>query len=130
MLTWQKTLTRSDAQQDTQGAKMPFLRLTKGGKEIDSSWFKNVFFGSLPWSGAPDDCEANVTMNVYIDGSYRGARTMILNYKEVRSRNHAAPCTHLLYDKDTVYDLEQLDLSGRLVTITQTQDHGFELRFG
>ena len=39
MIIWKKKLTRSDAQQETQGAKMPFLRFTKANLQVDHAIF-------------------------------------------------------------------------------------------
>jgi hypothetical protein len=80
MLKWSKTLTASDAQQETKGAKMPFLRFTRQRIPYDHrTWFRTDFFADAAWTstlsqkGHPIE-EAKVNMHVIIRGKDFGKR--------------------------------------------------------
>lgn len=127
-LHWEKELTKSDAQQKTQGSRMPFLRFTKSGIPHDhKTWFRNVFFGGLNWHpvhtrGIADEA-ADVDVHVTIDGNYRGVRSMVVDHGGARAENHSAPTTHLHYDGATRAELEALNLVGRTVVV-ERDDNG------
>ena len=117
-LTWKKPLSMTDAQQETQGGKMPFLRFTKQDLAIDyTTWFRNVFFSNLEWEpatsikGHPTE-EAWISIRVNILGADKGERSMRLDHDPERARNHGAPTTHLHYDEQTRLELESTNLSG------------------
>lgn len=117
-LTWQKDLSMSDAQQDTQGARMRFLRLTKADLSDDHrTWFREVFFGALEWARIGGEEEAHVILDVTICGQHLGKRTMRLDHAPRRSQNHAAPPTHLHFDHVTRAALESQDLSGHPIRL-------------
>jgi hypothetical protein len=120
MPEWSKTLTRSDAQQETAGAKMPF-RFTKGNSNIDhTTWFRDVFFADENWrssrtsQGNPIE-QAEIAIHVIIQGQDKGIRRMTLDHGEYRDHNHSAPATHLHYDSETKHELASQNLTGHTV---------------
>jgi len=129
MPEWEKELTASDAQQDTNGSKMPFLRFTKGNRtENHTTWFRNNFFGNLNWINRGNVEEAAILVNVVIGGQNMGQREMRLDHKPARAINHSAPTTHLHYDHQTRAELEALpNPVGRTVRMLRspTNDYTF-----
>ena len=131
ILHWRKKLSKSDAQQKTRGAKMPFLRLTKSGMAHDhTTWFRHRFFDTLNWApaGGGQAEQARVAIRVVIDGQDRGRRYMTLDHDPKRPINHNAPTTHLHYDHATRRELEGTNLTGRIVVLQRDgQDYFFEI---
>ncbi len=123
-LTWSKSLTDSDAQQDTSGAKMPFLRFTKEKSPNDHrTWFRRVFFANAAWTnstsrqGRPTEI-TDIDIHVVILGKDLGFRKMRVDHDPSRSDNHGAPTTHLHYDSVTRQELESSNLTGNTVVVT------------
>lgn len=122
-LKWRKRLSRSDAQQDTRGAKMPFLRFTRGSIPGDhTTWFREVFFAGADWrhetSRQMHSIEtAQIKIHVIINGNDLGERSMKIDHDPARVGNHNAPTTHLHYDAKTRKELESTDLSEHLVVV-------------
>lgn len=117
MHSWQKVLTRSDAQVETEGSKMPFLRFTKGGK-ASHSWFRDKLFGDAKWRSKGDFELATIQITVIFLGKDLGKRTVELDYNPSRLENHAAPPMHLHYDNATLREFEATDASGKNVEVT------------
>nr|VFK32847.1 MAG: hypothetical protein BECKMB1821G_GA0114241_11285 [Candidatus Kentron sp. MB]VFK35556.1 MAG: hypothetical protein BECKMB1821I_GA0114274_11275 [Candidatus Kentron sp. MB]VFK77391.1 MAG: hypothetical protein BECKMB1821H_GA0114242_11325 [Candidatus Kentron sp. MB] len=132
-MRWYKILTRSDAQQKTQGAKMPFLRFTKGNISGDHiTWFRKEFFGDLPWSRDFSKKDhtietTRVALHVTIDGNDLGVRIMRLDHDPIRSENNNAPTTHLHYDTRTRQALEKTNLAGRTVELEKDSEGNYSL---
>lgn len=132
-MRWRKTLSRSDAQQKTKGAKMPFLRLTKGSIAGDhTSWFRENFFGDQTWvKGTTPHGHGmettKVKMHVVLAGDDLGVRTMRLDHIPVRAGNHNAPTTHLHYDNKTRQALEDANLAGRVVVLERDAHGAYSL---
>ncbi len=122
-LIWSKQLTDSDAQQDTEGSKMPFLRFTQGSITEDyKTWFRSVFFANIAWSPATSRNghrieKAQINIHVVILGQDKGIRTMSIDHDPARAANHSAPTTHLHYDNVTRRELESQNLSARSVVV-------------
>jgi hypothetical protein len=122
-LKWHKELTDSDAQQDTQGAKMPFLRFTQSGHDIDhTTWFREVFFADAAWKPGisrqgQNIEETEVDVHVVILGRDLGQRLLHIDHNPARAKNHNAPTTHLHYDNATRSVLEAQNLTGYTVTV-------------
>ena len=122
-LKWSKVLTESDAQQETNGSRMPFLRFTKQGLPHNHrTWFRQEFFADLAWKsgfsarGLPTETAA-VKIRVVIQGDDFGVRTMRVDHRLSRAGNNSAPTTHLHYDDKTRLALESTDLAGHEVTV-------------
>ena len=130
---WRKKLTKSDAQQPTRGALMPFLRFTKGNLPVNhKTFFRNNFFANLVWqsaySGKGHHKEtAAIKIRVKLSGNDLGVRTMIVDHDPSRSGNHSAPTTHLLYDSKTRRALESANLAGHQVTVEDDGSGNFSL---
>lgn len=121
--TWDKELTDSDAQQVTRGARMTFLRFTKGDHPIDhTTWFRDVFFADAEWQdstsnlGHPTE-KAKVNIHVVILGQDLGTCLMYIDHDPLRAENHNAPTTHLHYDDATRRALESQNLTGHTITV-------------
>ena len=132
-LSWSKRLTDSDAQQDTEGGKMPFLRFTKEGTNHDHrTWFRDVFFADAEWTPSTSQRarpieEAKVDVRVVILGDDLGIRRMRLDHDPARAENHSAPTTHLHYDNKTRTVLESMNLTGRVVVVERADDGEYSL---
>ena len=132
-LKWSKKLTLSDAQQETTGAKMPFLRFTKGTtQENHRKWFRETFFGDAIWS--PDTGKGAkfektvVKMRVILEGKDVGIRSMRVDHNPDRSGNNSAPTTHLHYDNKTRSELESTNLAGHKVVVKyEDGEYSFEV---
>lgn len=130
---WRKTLTRSDAQQKTKGALMPFLRFTKGGTGKDQTrWFREEFFSDLKWepsySASGNNMEkANIKVRVKLGGEDLGVRNMHLDHDPARATNHRAPTTHLHFDGKTRQALEDQNFSGRSVVVERDGEGRYSL---
>ena len=122
-LKWRKTLTKSDAQQDTRGAKMPFLRFVKGSISGDhTTWFRDEFFGDAVWTQATSKQghqieETKIKIHVTLAGDDMGERVVKVDHDPARAGNHSAPTTHLHYDNKTRQALESTDLSEHPVVV-------------
>jgi len=122
-LTWKKSLTDSDAQQETLGAKMPFLRFTRANLSINhTTWFREVFFADLQWrpetsrQGRPIEV-TQIDIQVKILGEDLGVRQMRIDHDPARALNNNAPTTHLHYDNKTRLTLESMSLTGHTVSV-------------
>ena len=126
-MRWSKKLSKSDAQQETRGARMPFLRFTKGRSVLNNHLtdFRNIFFAALNWRrkisqfGHPIE-EATINIHVVLGGQDLGVRQMRLDHDPERTRNHRAPTTHLHYDQRTRLALERVNLAGHTVVVQAT----------
>lgn len=132
-LKWRKRLTKSDAQQETRGAKMPFLRLTKGGiSEDHTTWFREEFFEDAGWkrdiSRDGHSIEvAQIKIHVVLVDNDLGERTMRIDHDPARAGNHKAPTTHLHYDAKTRQALEANDLSEHWVVVERGDSGKYSL---
>jgi hypothetical protein len=128
---WRKRLTKSDAQEDTKGARMPFLRLTKGSTNEDhTTFFRTDFFSGLAWrkTGKGGKETAVVPIDVELAGKSLGTRNMTLDHDPARAANHRAPTTHLHYDDVTRLALEKAKLSGRSVVVERGSSGKYSLK--
>lgn len=130
---WNKKLSRTDAQQPTAGSRMTFLRLTRSGHKIDKrDFFRERFFGNLDWRradihGMKGVAYAYANIAVVIMGEWRGMRKMLVTHSRKRmTRNSEAP-TWLHYDKATISDLVERDVSGEDVRLSIGPDGTYML---
>lgn len=126
MIIWKKKLTRSDAQQETQGAKMPFLRFTKANLQVDHAiFFREEFFAQANWKKNSNEAEKiQVTIDVKLPNYPDYAtRTMTLDFDPNRARNHSAPTVHLLYDEQTRSELESENFFDYCVSVSSNNGH-------
>jgi hypothetical protein len=131
-IKWRKTLSKSDAQQETHGAKMPFLRFTKGSITGNhTTWFRDEFFADAIWATVTKHGhqveETKIKIHVNLDGDDLGDRTMRIDHDPSRTGNHNAPTTHLHYDSKTRLALESVDLSGHTVVVERDDDGKYHL---
>lgn len=127
MLHWEKNMSTTDAQQETKGAIVPYLRLTRGSlKEEDfRSWFRRVFFGGAVWKacecGKAVDCEcANVNVEYIVLGNKLGAFKTKISHCPSRQESNNAPTTWLHWPYKIESFLQQNDTAGRRVSLTES----------
>lgn len=131
---WQKILTRSDAQQKTRGAKMPFLRFTKGNIPHDhTKWFREVFFQSLNWQNETTPRGERIEVAILpiaitIVGENLGIKKLRIDHDPGRAGNHNAPTTHLHYTDEIKQMLESRNLAGHRVVVEHGDSGDFSLR--
>ena len=135
-LTWHKTMTKSDAQQDTEGAKMPFLRFTKGSVHEDhATYFRNTFFADAPWRATISRHkhsveEAEINIHVTISGEDLGSRKLLLSHDPQRAGNNSAPTTHLMFDDVIRQKLESNDMTGHQAQVDRDDQGNYYLTIG
>ena len=103
ILEWSKELSTTDAQQETLGSQMRFLRLTQGSlSETDDfrTWFRETFFAGLTWEWdqtqqTDPEQRAEVQFGVLVPERDLGLHTMIVSYRPERAEQHSAPPIHL-----------------------------------
>ncbi len=121
MMQWCKKLTRSDAQQDTQGAKMSFLRFTKGNLQVDHTvYFRDVFFQTAGWH-KPSNVAETIVIDIDVKLPMHSVpirRQMHLDYDPNRSENHSAPTVHLMYDQQTRLELEEHNWTDHVICVS------------
>ena len=127
-LKWSKKMSRTDAQQRTQGYPVPYLRFTQSRHpQSVQTWFRQVFFAGAHWKpgffGENPVEEAHVPFRVTINGVARGMRSMMVTHDGNRQQNHNTPNTYLHYDAKTRAELEVTNMSGRTVTV-ERDDNG------
>ena len=134
MLKWQKTMSRTDAQQETLGSKLRFLRLTKEDLDIEEwqTWFRNEFFRDLEWrsdkSHRGDAIEvAEAVIEVTIFGHSLGPQTMKVDHSPLRGKNHRAPLTHLHLSNAVLDYLEEHDTEASTVSLYCDASRGLRL---
>lgn len=129
VLTWWKKLSLTDAQRETTGSKVPYLRLTKASLEGEDfqTWFREKFFDGAAWSPGQfgkEECEiATVPFAVTIKDMNVGNEAMTVSHGEDRQASHNAPATWIHWSPKLLQLLELNDFSGRPVRITR-DDHG------
>ena len=126
MLTWEKSMSRTDAQQETKGALVPYLRLTQGSlKDGDYKvWFREVLFGDLAWKeckvGRTDDCEcAGVNIEYRISGKNFGDIATEISHCPSRQQSNNAPTTWLHWPSRIEDFLKENDLSENTVILSK-----------
>ena len=134
MLKWEKTMSRTDAQQETLGSKMRFLRLTKEDLDVEDwpTWFRNTFFRDLDWEPGVTSRgnrieEAEAVIQVTIFGHSLGLQKLRVDHGPFRGRNHRAPLTHLHLSYAMTDYLEEHDAMSATVSLRWDAHRGFRL---
>ncbi|GHC85335.1 hypothetical protein [Novosphingobium pokkalii] len=133
LLTWQKSLSTTDAQQPTKGGIVPYLRLTSGNIStgIFQTWFRQTLFANAAWqpgqfNGKPVE-EAHIPLNVTIQGIYLGMVLFKVTHDSTRQDNNDAPNTWLHWPDQIATILHNNNFSGHVVTVTRDNAGVFSL---
>lgn len=133
VLTWQKNLSTTDAQQPTSGSLVPYLRLTSGSLTTGGfqTWFRQTFFDNVPWKAGhfnkkPVE-EAHVPFDVTIAGVSLGPVLFTVTHDDTRQDSHNAPNTWLHWPDKVASILENNNYSARPVILTRDDTGAFSL---
>lgn len=133
-LSWKKKLSITDAQQETTGRIVPYLRMTKGSLRNGDfrTWFRNTMFGALSWQpgsfGKEEDLEvAFADMTVSIDGKSFGKIRVMVTYGPNRSQNNSAPTTWIHWPDQVQIHLQNNNLTGFWAQVEKDSSGNFSL---
>ncbi len=136
-LCWTKKLSDTDAQRDTRGGKVPYLRFTRGAdKNIDyQSWFRSDFFADQNWQpgtfGKEEDLETcKVIISVTFGGVSLGDVVFQATHGPNRWESNNAPNTWLHWPSTLLDLLEKNDMSQKQVTLTRHENGSFSMTLG
>lgn len=134
---WTKKLSKTDAQQETNGGLVPYLRLTKASlKDEDfQTWFRNEFFAGADWQkgsfGRDDNIElAKIIVSVTFSKVFIGDIVFELSHGEDRWESNNTPNTWLHWPIKIQELLSLNDLSGQPVTLIRTGTGSFVMELG
>lgn len=133
MPIWSKRLSRTDAQQETTGGIVPYLRLTKSSLTTEDfqTWFRDTFFANQNWQagmfGRESVEQATIPFAVSINGVQIGTQNMLVTHGAARQDSHNTPNTWLHWSDQLQTMLELNDMSGRMVTLTHNPNGTFSL---
>lgn len=129
VLTWFKKLSKTDAQQETTGGLVPYLRLTKSSLKGEDfqSWFRNQFFNGVafvPGVFGREHVEiAKIPFEVTVRDVNIGTETLTITHGGDREQSNNTPNTWLHWSSKLEHILQLNDFSARPVRITR-DDHG------
>ncbi|MEL7680345.1 hypothetical protein AAG602_04170 [Citromicrobium bathyomarinum] len=125
VLTWEKKLSKTDAQQETTGGLVPYLRLTSGnlGKADFQTWFRHTFFVNAAWQAGhfnkkPVE-EAHVPFQVTAGGLNLGTVLFKVTHDDTRQESHNAPNTWLHWPDQMAAILQANDFTDHTVVLTE-----------
>lgn len=133
VLTWQKNLSPTDAQQETSGGLVPYLRLTSGSLSSGDfqTWFRNEMFGAVPWQagqfGKKPVEEAYVVFGVTVQGLNIGTVLFRVTHDDTRQNSNNAPNTWLHWPDQMTSILHNNDFSSRPVVLSRDDAGAFAL---
>lgn len=133
MLTWQKNLSKTDAQQETTGGLVPYLRLTSGsiGANEFQTWFRQQFFDNAAWQAGQFNNkpveEAHVPFRVSVVGVNLGTILFKVTHDDTRQDSNNAPNTWLHWPDQMAAVLHNNDFTGRPVVLTRDDAGAFSL---
>lgn len=129
LLTWFKNLSATDAQQETTGGLVPYLRLTKASLENEDfqTWFRQSFFAGSAWVPGNFGKEAvelaQVPFEVTVNGLNLGNQLMTVTHGENRKDKHSTPNTWIHWSPQLATMLQLNNFTGYLLTLTR-EDSG------
>jgi hypothetical protein len=136
-LIWAKKLSVTDAQRETRGGKVPYLRLTRGSdKNVDyQSWFRSEFFVDQNWQagmfGKEEDLETcKVIISVKFGGVSLGDLVFQATHGPNRWESNNAPNTWLHWPSSLLDLLEKNDMSQKQVILTRQENGSFSMMLG
>lgn len=137
-LVWSKKLSRTDAQRETTGGLVPYLRLTRSKlpqTEDWQTWFREKFFAGQNWQpgtyGKETDLEkCKVVFDVTVQGLALGKIPCEVTHGPHRLESHNTPNTWVHWPKKIEDCLQLNDLSGAQVKLTRHADGHFSMTLG
>ena len=125
LLTWHKKLSTTDAQQETTGGLVPYLRLTKASltSEDFQTWFRDTFFAGAAWVpghfGKESVERAMIPFAVTVNGLSLGTQLMEVTHGANRKDKHNTPNTWVHWNSQIETMLQLNDLTGAKLTLTR-----------
>lgn len=133
-LQWSKNLSDTDAQRETSGGLVPYLRLTKSSLKTEDfqSWFRDTFFADAGWAsgsfGRETDIEtASVAMQVRVNGLNMGSKAFQVTHGPNRREKNNTPNTWVHWPPEIQSLLQSNDLSGHLITLKREPSGAYEM---
>lgn len=132
-ISWEKELSRSDAQVKTQGWPVPYIRLTRSNHVEDTqTWFRNTFFAGLPWApgyfGDHAVEESMVTFNVQLPGQPSKVRQLMVTHNDERAETGKnTPNTWIHWDDATRDELRANNYAGNRIILERSNAGAFSL---
>lgn len=133
LLTWEKKLSTTDAQQQTTGGLVPYLRLTSGNIPTSDfqTWFRQSLFGGVAWQagqfgGKPVE-EAHIPFNVTVQGLNLGPVLFRVTHDDTRQDSNNAPNTWLHWPDQMTTILHNNNFTGNKVVLTRDPAGSFSL---
>lgn len=133
MPSWWKSLSKTDAQQQTSGGIVPYLRLTSSSLKTGhfQTWFRQSFFNICQWhpgyfNNKPVE-EADVTFHVIVQGRALGNIAFTVTHDDTRQYNNNAPNTWLHWPPQMANILQGTDFSGCRIVLSRDQANVFSL---
>lgn len=133
LLTWEKKLSTTDAQQQTTGGLVPYLRLTSGSlsKENFQTWFRQTFFDNCAWHAGQFNKkpveEADVPFDVTVQGLQLGPVLFKVTHDDTREDSNNAPNTWLHWPDQMASILQGNNFTARPVVLTRDDTGAFSL---
>jgi hypothetical protein len=137
-LVWSKKLSKTDAQRETSGGLVPYLRLTRSKlspAEDWQTWFRDKFFAGQNWQpgtyGRETDIETcKVAFDVTIQGLALGKVSCEVTHGPHRWESNNTPNTWVHWPQKIQDFLHLNDLSGLPVKLTRHPDGRFSMALG
>lgn len=133
MPTWSKRLSKTDAQQQTTGGLVPYLRLTSSNLKNGhfQTWFRLSFFNICAWhpghfNNKPVE-EAKVIFQVTVSGQAIGNIDFNVTHDSSRQYNNNAPNTWLHWPSKMSTILQGTNYAGRRIVLTRDAANLFSM---
>ena len=133
MPSWWKDLSTTDAQQQTTGGIVPYLRLTSNSLKTGhfQTWFRQSFFNICSWNpghfnNKPVE-EASVTFHVTVQGQTLGNVVFTVTHDNSRQYNNNAPNTWLHWPPKMAAILQATNYAGHRITLSRSSTSSFSL---
>ena len=133
MPSWWKKLSTTDAQQQTTGGLVPYLRLTSGSLATGNfqTWFRQSFFSCCSWhpgyfNNKPVE-EASINLQVTVQGQSLGNIMFTVTHDSSRQYNHNAPNTWLHWPPQMAAILQGTSYAGCRIVLSRDSTNAFSL---
>lgn len=133
VLTWIKHLSKTDAQAETSGGLVPYLRLTKSSltKEDFQTWFRDTFFAGGAWVAGTFGKEQVERKTVPFEVTVRdlnfGTEAMLVTHGAARQDSHSTPNTWLHWSPNLQNLFSLNDFTGKPVRMTRDDNGVYHL---
>ncbi|MDP3908598.1 hypothetical protein [Novosphingobium sp.] len=133
VLTWEKKLSTTDAQQQTSGGLVPYLRLTSGNLSSASfqTWFRQTFFANCTWQAGQFNNkpveEAHVPFTVSVQGIQLGTVLFKATHDGTRQDSHNAPNTWLHWPPQMEAVLQNNNFANCPLVLTRDASGAFSM---